>query len=73
MSKLRYIDFIKDQASSQDKCKEFIESALEKEMSKESEFKKICARFTEFLDEIEENKTDNDMNERMDNEFFNKR
>ncbi len=73
MSKLRYIDFIKDQASSQDKCKEFVESALEKEMSKESEFKKICARFTEFLDEIEENKTDNDMNERMDKEFFNKK
>lgn len=72
MSKVRYIDFIKDQASSQDKCKEFIESALEKEMGKEVNFKKICARFTEFLDEIEENKTDNDMNERMDKDFFKK-
>jgi len=72
MSKVRYIDFIKDQASSQDKCKEFIESALEKEMWKEVNFKKICARFTEFLDEIEENKTDNDMNERMDKDFFKK-
>ena len=39
-------------------------------MIQEINFKTICARFTEFLDEIEENKTDNDMNKRMDNNFF---
>lgn len=72
MSIPRYIDFIKDQASSQDKCKEFIAAALEKEMSKDANFREICARFTEFLDEAEENKTDNDMNERMDKNFFEK-
>jgi hypothetical protein len=62
--------FIKDKTSTQIKCKEFIKDALEKQMLDATTFTLICSRFTEFLNEIEENKTDNDLNKNIDKKLF---
>lgn len=69
-SESHYLAFIKDKASTQIKCKEFIKDALEKQMLDATTFTLICSRFTEFLNEIEENKTDNDLNKNIDKKLF---
>lgn len=71
-SESHYLAFIKDKASSQDKCKEYIKDALEKQMLDAAVFKLICARFIEFLNEVEENKTDDNLNENIDKNLFKK-
>lgn len=70
-SQARYLNYIRNKATSQDTCREFVKDALQKQMTAKSKI--IYARFTEFLNEAEENKIDNDLNEYIDKKFFRKK